>query len=109
LFVNVPDAKPGDIVLRYGWINSPDDFGWDYDYTPYGGLTIATIAPTNEDGAQVVTWVDNDAMALWRVDYPQYAEDLWANPRYRFEIERADKAIVSVVVTYSDGTSVTLP
>jgi hypothetical protein len=109
LLVNVPDAKPGDIVLRYGWINSPDDFGWDYDYTPYGGLTIATIAPTNEDGAQVITWVDNDAMALWRIDHPQYAEDLWANPRYRLEIERADKAIVSVVVTYSDGTSVTLP
>jgi hypothetical protein len=109
LLINVPDAKPGDVVLRYGWINAPDDYGWPEDYRSYGGLTIATIAAPNEDGKQVVTWIDNDAMALWRIDHPQYSEELWAEPTHRFEIERADKTIVSVVVTYSDGTSVTLP
>ncbi|MCX5537712.1 hypothetical protein OG785_45805 [Streptomyces sp. NBC_00006] len=104
VIIPVPDALAGDVLLNYGWYNSATDYGWDGNYAGYG-LKIQTVGPVNEDGKQVVTFVDDDALANWRNDHPQWSEELWADPTYRMEIERPGKIISSVTVTYSDGSS----
>lgn len=85
--IPVPEAQPGDVLLKFGWANSETDFGWDRTWTGYG-LTIQSIAPVNEDGKQIITFVDDAAMATWRESHPQWTEELWADPMYRMEVDR---------------------